>query len=417
MSSGKYKILNILGKGSYGTVFEALDTVSGAHVALKEVMNEDGIENLLEIDIMSRAKHPNIMYALDISFSKFMSKIIMPLGTPLKKATVYNEKNLIRDLISGVVYLHRHNIYHCDIKADNMIIMDETLVISDFGVSVGAPSKRLCQQSLHYSPPEFLYHFKFKRRPIFPKEHLVFYDQVEDSISSDYWATGVCIIYILSQREAFSRNGHINEEIVPDIMNSYLEKPSVFLKKFMDDFWIEGVYNLMDPIVSRRSIQKIMSLIPPLNEGTFEEIRRDPIKHISEDLFNKISEWLFLISDKISLDTRFYIVSLDLFLRYYTKYPGVIEKLLIDVGITSLFVIQKIFATAYYSPKLYALEVLKAIKLSISRDIIEETEISIIYVLNNRIVPYDLLNLLESEEIKNPILLGEFISKYFVYLK
>lgn len=414
MNSKKYIVLDIIDRGTFATIFKTLNTITGEYVALKEMMNKNGIGNLLEVDIMSRIKHPNIMRALDIFFSKYASHIIMPLGIPLRNASSINEMEIIRDLISGIIFLHNHNIYHCDIKVDNMIIINETLVIADFGASVASASRRLCQQSLHYSPPEYLYSIISEKEPTFSKEGI--YNQKRDAIKSDYWATGICIIYILSRKEAFSLNGKINEEIVSMMMGEYLKDPFPFLKKFVNDFWAEKIYDLMNPIVSQRSIYGFISIIGPLNEGTFEEIRRNPIQGISENLFNKISKWLFLISEIIKLDMRFYLASLDIFLRYYSRYPGIVENLLINVAMTSLFMIQKIFATEYYIPELYALLVNRNLSLSILGKDIEETEISIMYVLNNKFIPYDLLESVDSEEIKNPIYLNKFTSKYLAIL-
>lgn len=62
-------------------------------------------------------------------------------------------------VLSGLKYLHEHNIAHCDIKPDNILIMpDGQLKIADFGLAVnggwnGHPSMLV---TLNYRPPELL---------------------------------------------------------------------------------------------------------------------------------------------------------------------------------------------------------------------------------------------------------------------
>lgn len=64
--SNRYKILEIIGKGSYGVVCAAVDTQTGEKVAIKKITNifehsSDAIRILREIKLLRLLRHPDIV--------------------------------------------------------------------------------------------------------------------------------------------------------------------------------------------------------------------------------------------------------------------------------------------------------------------------------------------------------------------
>ena len=69
---GKYSVKKILGKGSFGKVYFAIDTADSSYRALK-VLDKNGIEqsNMFaqvkkEIGILSKIKHKNVVEILEV---------------------------------------------------------------------------------------------------------------------------------------------------------------------------------------------------------------------------------------------------------------------------------------------------------------------------------------------------------------
>ena len=64
--ANRYKILEIIGKGSYGVVCAAIDTQTGEKVAIKKITNifehsSDAIRILREIKLLRLLRHPDIV--------------------------------------------------------------------------------------------------------------------------------------------------------------------------------------------------------------------------------------------------------------------------------------------------------------------------------------------------------------------
>ncbi|MBT3724082.1 MAG: protein kinase, partial [Gammaproteobacteria bacterium] len=50
--------------------------------------------------------------------------------------TVAGKLELIQQTLQGLIYLHRRGILHCDLKPDNVLVVDGQVRILDFGLSL-----------------------------------------------------------------------------------------------------------------------------------------------------------------------------------------------------------------------------------------------------------------------------------------
>lgn len=153
MSSSEYQIIEEIGSGSYSQVYKVIHLTSNAYFAMKKIdISKLTIKQkqytATEVKILKQITHPHI-----IKFEKSFQEgnhlyIILELakgGNLQSKLNVMKQNNekfeLITiwkytyQIISGLSILHQHNIAHRDIKASNILIMNEnTLKIGDFNI-------------------------------------------------------------------------------------------------------------------------------------------------------------------------------------------------------------------------------------------------------------------------------------------
>ena len=140
----RYRLLRKLGRGSFGEVWAAHDDVADVDVAVKiyVALDDKGIVEFRdEFRNVSTLIHTNILRPEHYDVYGSRPFLVMPLcrGSVEGQAGGMSEPELwhfIRDVSSGLAYLHGHEILHRDIKPDNILInSDGDYVISDFGIS------------------------------------------------------------------------------------------------------------------------------------------------------------------------------------------------------------------------------------------------------------------------------------------
>lgn len=152
-----YKELEELGSGSYGNVYKV--RTNGTLFALKK--QKDLEPALIEISILMTYKNEVLINVHEFRVTSESIDLYMDLGQSLDKLifrqsrTLYWEDTYRKGLIAeqlllpkaqreryiiaickGVMYLHSHGIIHRDIKAQNIILVDDIPRIADFGTSL-----------------------------------------------------------------------------------------------------------------------------------------------------------------------------------------------------------------------------------------------------------------------------------------
>ena len=204
---GKYRLAKLLGKGTSGTVYRALDTVSGNEVALK-IINpavfrdpEFGAARhaqfLAEASLAGMLIHPHIVSILDAAADSETGYIAMELvtGGDLSQHTEPGTLLPVPDVIeiafnccSALEYTSHVGVIHCDIKPANIMIAEGTDVrISDFGAAFLRKSKVVrtaAMGSPHYMSPEQIV-------------------GEELTLRSDMYSLGVVLYELLTGRQPF----------------------------------------------------------------------------------------------------------------------------------------------------------------------------------------------------------------------
>ncbi|KAF4974904.1 hypothetical protein FZEAL_8234 [Fusarium zealandicum] len=149
----------LIGQGSFGSVYLALHAVTGELLAVKQVetpapgANSQGdtrkksmIEALKrEISLLRDLRHANIVQYLGCSSSADYLNIFLeyvPGGSVQTMLNSYGAlpeplvRSFVRQILTGLSYLHNRDIIHRDIKGANILVDNKgTIKISDFGIS------------------------------------------------------------------------------------------------------------------------------------------------------------------------------------------------------------------------------------------------------------------------------------------
>uniref|UniRef100_A0A452II80 Cyclin-dependent kinase 4 n=1 Tax=Gopherus agassizii TaxID=38772 RepID=A0A452II80_9SAUR len=155
----QYEPVAEIGVGAYGTVYKARDLQSGKFVALKNVRvqtNENGLplSTVREVALLKRLEHfdhPNIVRLMDVcattrteretKVTLVFEHVDQDLKTYLDKAPapglpVEKIKDLMRQFLSGLDFLHSNCIVHRDLKPENILVTSSGQVkLADFGLA------------------------------------------------------------------------------------------------------------------------------------------------------------------------------------------------------------------------------------------------------------------------------------------
>ncbi|KAG0475964.1 hypothetical protein HPP92_012805 [Vanilla planifolia] len=148
-----------VGCGSYGKVVLYRNIIDGKKYAFKVfhkshlrklhvAPSETAMSDVLrEVSIMKMLDHPNIVKLVEVIDDPLSDHFYMVLEYAEGKWVCDSSgiagdigeskcRRYLRDVVSGLLYLHAHNIVHGDIKPDNLLVSSTgTVKIGDFSVS------------------------------------------------------------------------------------------------------------------------------------------------------------------------------------------------------------------------------------------------------------------------------------------
>ncbi|CAG8509931.1 3123_t:CDS:2 [Paraglomus occultum] len=174
----RYEIIDSLGKGSFGQVLKCLDHKTGEHVAVKIIRNKKRFhcQALVEVKILeSLARwdpddNHNIIHMTDhFYFRNHLCIAFELLSVNLYEFIKSNNfqgfspgliKRFCTQLLNSLSLLQRHNIVHCDLKPENVLLKHPTkssIKVIDFGSSCFENEKVYTYiQSRFYRSPEVI---------------------------------------------------------------------------------------------------------------------------------------------------------------------------------------------------------------------------------------------------------------------
>merc|ERR1712137_1089482 len=142
--------MGLLGRGGYGAVYQGFNIHNADCVAIKQInlssIPKDQIGGIMvEIDLLKKLKHENIVKYLGYSKTKEFLNIVLEyvengsLASIVKSIGAFPESLVrvyITQVLQGLLYLHEQGVVHRDIKGANILSTKKGHVkLADFGVA------------------------------------------------------------------------------------------------------------------------------------------------------------------------------------------------------------------------------------------------------------------------------------------
>lgn len=177
----RYRLQAPLGVGSMGSVYRAIDRLTGETVALKRMRaltdHAETVTSVLrlalanEFQMLASLRHPHIISVLDYGFDHqqqpyFTMEFVETAQTILQAGQgqpLETQVDLLLQLLQALAYLHRRDVLHRDLRPDNVLVGQcngaDQVRVSDFGLSVvqtASSATTGTSGTLAYMAPEIL---------------------------------------------------------------------------------------------------------------------------------------------------------------------------------------------------------------------------------------------------------------------
>ena len=153
---GGYKLRSLLQTGQVSQVFEVTEPSSGRHFAMKVLLpeaadkSEERANLFHEAEIGLKLKHDNVIKIHKVDknpTSPFFIMEFFPAGSmrvriQQKDFAFIREHfmKIFKQAATGLAYMHAHDIVHCDMKPDNLLVNSiGELRLIDFAISKRIP--------------------------------------------------------------------------------------------------------------------------------------------------------------------------------------------------------------------------------------------------------------------------------------
>lgn len=262
-----------LGEGTFAKVTSG--TFNGNPVAIKTLLREEYDDYISEVfvretAVMKKLNHPYVMSMLLASMEDMENcHIVMPLGKTdlyrfVKEGNVFDVKAMATQIALGMIYLQNSNIFHGDLKPQNIIIMeDNTPKISDFGVCIinACTYNTMWHESnsMNYKSPEMFNHSDY-------------------DFSSHSWIFGLLVYFMKNTVELFdiSRDNNYTKyvESIFHLLGGSNHWSNIQLQRF-------SLQKIPKELLFRQRKKPTLTLNPVLNDLLHSTIAINPKHRLS----------------------------------------------------------------------------------------------------------------------------------------
>ncbi|MFJ8015491.1 protein kinase [Streptomyces sp. NPDC096339] len=230
---GRYQLLELVGQGGMGRVWRGRDETLGREVAVKEVTLPQGVDEaqreillqrvMREARSAARLNHPGIITVHDVVVHEGAPVIVMEYvaGTSLAAAVAQDGPLPVRrvaeigvQLLKALGRAHAVGIVHRDLKPDNVLLMDDRVIITDFGIAhVSDATTALTHSGAIIGTPAYMAPEQLEGKPPAPATDLwslgaTLYNAVEGAAPfSAETFTALCIAIVTQEPRTAERAG------------------------------------------------------------------------------------------------------------------------------------------------------------------------------------------------------------------
>jgi serine/threonine protein kinase len=206
---GRYRILDLINRGSTGAVYTAYDPISDKDVAIKTVSLDENLHKKAESIARARfyheariariLDHPNILRVLDAGEDGEHPYVVMEYVEggktlsahckPPNLLPVSSIAETIQKIANALDHVHRCGVIHQNIKPSNIMIMpDGDVKLADFGTSTSS-----CNEATHdnlTASPQYMSPEQARGEPV--------------TNQTDFYSLGAVMFELLTGRAVFS---------------------------------------------------------------------------------------------------------------------------------------------------------------------------------------------------------------------
>ena len=185
LQGGKYRIVRMLGQGGFGITYLATQESLNRQVAIKEMflngVNERvdksiRVSNSVNNSLFEKQKEKfkkeakrimsldnehivkvydlfeennTVYYIMDYLEGESLASKMKREGHPLTESEVMD---ILPQLLDALSEIHKYQIWHLDIKPANIMLIDKTVVLIDFGASKQITPSEMTSTALYFTP-------------------------------------------------------------------------------------------------------------------------------------------------------------------------------------------------------------------------------------------------------------------------
>jgi len=203
MSPPSINYKELLGRGSFGTVYKAMNRETNQIFVIKEILlvkdNPSQIAQVSkEISVMKKLDHRNVvryygarreggrlLIHMEFVDGGSVSRVLREFGSLSERQTqLYTQQ-----IMEGLTYLHEKKVVHRDLKGENLLVdKNGCLKLADFGTAkeLDTIASKTVAGTSHFMAPEVI-------------------RGTGHDCAADIWSVGCCVVEMLTGKPPFSQ--------------------------------------------------------------------------------------------------------------------------------------------------------------------------------------------------------------------
>ncbi|CAD8094363.1 unnamed protein product [Paramecium sonneborni] len=285
----QFVYISLLGGGAYGKVVKAQSKELNKTVAIKIIERNKNKEQDQEASLLEQCNHKNIVHFHKLLYTHNHLYIIMEhlQGITLqeeinKELPEKKVRNLIKQILEGLSYLHNQGIIHRDLKPSNIYLVRENnqsiVKLIDFGLSYQISSHKIANKqcgTLLYMAPELAQDVPYNQTVDIFALGIIFY-QLFHNGQHPFYVSGMRSSEYFRKLAKLEFNVYFNNNI-PLMAKDFILKTMALLPddrmsayQCLDHPWIKNVEQQQFPITTNEIIstfvvkQKFIKIIKAL---------------------------------------------------------------------------------------------------------------------------------------------------------